>query len=248
MSVISVKNLSVKYNASDVFYDVSFEIASADYVALVGPNGSGKSTLIKAILGLLKPVKGEIYLFGKSLNEFKEWHRIGYVPQKVFLNADFPATVEEIVSMGLISKTDFPKRIKKIHRSALEKVLKIMDIEDLRKKNIGELSGGQQQRVIIARALINEPDLLVLDEPTTAIDPDSRDRFFSILSEMNKDRHVTIILVTHDTGSVGKYASKFLYFDRKIIFFGTFKDFCESKSMAEYFGKGSQHLICHRHD
>lgn len=248
MSVVSVKNLSVKYNASDVFHDISFEIAMADYIALVGPNGSGKSTLIKSILGLLMPVKGEIFLFGKHLTEFTEWHRIGYVPQKILLNPHFPATVEEIVSMGLISTIDFPKRIKKIHRTAVEKVLKMMDIMDLRKKNIGELSGGQQQRVIIARALINEPDLLVLDEPTTAVDPDSRDRFFSILSEMNKDKGVTIILITHDTGSVGKYASKLLYFDRKIIFYGTFKDFCESKSMAEYFGKGSQHLICHRHD
>lgn len=248
MSVVSVKNLSVKYNTSDVFNDISFEIALADYIALVGPNGSGKSTLIKSILGLLKPVKGEIFLFGKSLAEFREWYRIGYVPQKILLNPHFPATVEEIVSMGLISTIDFPKRIKKIHKSAVEKVLKMMDILDLRKKNIGELSGGQQQKVIIARALINEPDLLVLDEPTTAVDPDSRDRFFSILSEMNKDKHVTIILITHDTGSVGKYASKLLYFDRKIIFYGTFKDFCESKRMAEYFGKGSQHLICHRHN
>jgi zinc transport system ATP-binding protein len=104
------------------------------------------------------------------------------------------------------------------------------------------------QRVIIARALINEPDLLVLDEPITALDPETRERFFSILSDINKNKKVTIILITHDMGSAGKYASKFLFFDRKIIFYGTFKDFCESESMSEYFGKGSQHLICHRHN
>lgn len=248
MSVITVRNLSVRYNSSDVFSDVSFEIQQGDYIALSGPNGSGKSTLIKAILGLIRPAKGDIFLFDTPLSEFSEWSRIGYVPQNIFFNPNFPATVEEVISMGLIPRIPFPKRITKAYRSAIQRVLSLMDISNLNKRSIGELSGGQLQRVIIARALINEPDLLVLDEPITAIDPETREKFFSILSDINKNKKVTIILITHDMGSAGKYASKFLYFDRKIIFYGTFKDFCESKSMSEYFGRGSQHLICHRHD
>jgi zinc transport system ATP-binding protein len=248
VSIISVKNLSVKYNASTVFNDVSFEIQQGDYVALSGPNGSGKTTLIKTILGLIAPAKGEIFLFNTPIAEFNDWGRIGYVPQSISFNLNFPATVEEVIAMGLIPKIPFPRRITKSYRSSVQRVLSLMDISNLNKKGIGELSGGQLQRVIIARALINEPDLLVLDEPITALDPETRERFFSILSDINKNKKVTIILITHDMGSAGKYASKFLFFDRKIIFYGTFKDFCESESMSEYFGKGSQHLICHRHN
>jgi zinc transport system ATP-binding protein len=123
-----------------------------------------------------------------------------------------------------------------------------MDIGALRDKKIGELSGGQQQRVIIARALINEPELLILDEPTTAVDPETREKFFAVLDDLNRNKNTTVILITHDTGSAGKYASKLLYFDRAVVFYGTFKDFCESPNMARYFGAYSQHLICHRHD
>ncbi|MBI5212087.1 MAG: ATP-binding cassette domain-containing protein, partial [Nitrospirae bacterium] len=111
-----------------------------------------------------------------------------------------------------------------------------------------ELSGGQQQRVIIARAVINEPELLILDEPTTAVDPETREKFFAVIDVLNKNKNTTVMLITHDTGSAGRYASKLLYFDRRVVFYGTFKDFCESTNMAEYFGTGSQHLICHRHD
>lgn len=251
MPIISVKNLTVKYNASDVFSDVSFIVEPGDYIALVGPNGSGKSTLIKTILGLISPAEGDVFLFdnhiSRHISRFDKWHKIGYIPQRLTFNPHFPATVKEVIAMGLIPKMSFPKTIAKSYESAIDRVLSMMDIADLKKRKIGELSGGQQQRVIIARAIINEPELLILDEPTTAVDPETRERFFSILSEINKNKNVTIVLVTHDTGSAGRYASKFLYFDRRIIFYGTFKDFCESKHMSEYFGHGSQHLICHRH-
>jgi len=248
MPIISVNDLTVRYNASDIFNSISFSVEPGDYVALAGPNGSGKSTLIKAILGLIKITAGDVFLFGNHISGFTKWHKIGYIPQKLAFNPHFPATVKEVVAMGLISKADFPKRIGKSNDAAIERVLSIMDIVDIKKRNIGELSGGQLQRAIIARALINEPELLILDEPTTAVDPDMRERFFSILSDINRNKNVTIVLITHDTGSAGKYASKFLYFDRKIIFYGTFKNFCESRNMAEYFGHVSQHLICHRHD
>ncbi len=248
MPVISVNNLSVKYNSQEVFSGISFSVDRGDYIALAGPNGSGKSTLIKTILGLIKPASGSVFLFDNHIFRFNEWQKIGYIPQRLAFNPHFPATVEEVIATGLIPNMPSPKRIVKSHETAIDKVLSIMDILDLKKANIGELSGGQQQRVIIARALINEPELLILDEPTAAVDPETRERFFSILSDINRNRYVTILFVTHDLGNAGKYASKLLYFDRKIIFYGTFKDFCESKNMSEYFGHGSQHLICHRHN
>jgi zinc transport system ATP-binding protein len=113
---------------------------------------------------------------------------------------------------------------------------------------IGELSGGQLQRVLVARAIVNEPDLLILDEPTTALDPETREIFFNTLQKLNKSKNTTIILVTHDMGSIGKYASKLLYLDKSIIFYGSFENFCSSRDMGSYFGEFAQHLICHRHE
>ena len=123
----------------------------------------------------------------------------------------------------------------------------MLDIHEIKDKRIGELSGGQQQRVLLARALIGEPEFLILDEPTTALDPETRDNFFSTLKELNQNQRVTIIIVTHDVADIGKYASKLLYLDKRIIFFGSFENFCSSADMANYFGEFAQHLICHRH-
>jgi zinc transport system ATP-binding protein len=126
--------------------------------------------------------------------------------------------------------------------------MRLMDVLDIKNKLIGDLSGGQQQRVLVARAIVNEPELLILDEPTTALDPETREKFFHTLQELNQNKKVTIILITHDIGSIGKYASKLLYLDKRIIFYGSFEDFCSSADMESYFGEFAQHLICHRHD
>ncbi|OGW26065.1 MAG: ABC transporter ATP-binding protein [Nitrospirae bacterium GWB2_47_37] len=249
MQIVSVENLSIRYNSTDVFSGVTLAFNAGDYVALAGPNGSGKSTLIKAMLGLIEPAAGSVRIFGASPAGFTDWQRVGYIPQRlVSFSPYFPATVKEVVSMGLLSGKKFPKRLSSKDSAAIDRALSLMDIAALKDKKIGELSGGQQQRVIIARAVINEPELLILDEPTTAVDPETREKFFGVIGALNKSNGTTVILITHDTGSAGKYASKLLYFDRRVVFFGTFKDFCESPNMAEYFGPGSQHLICHRHD
>ncbi|MEW6586191.1 MAG: metal ABC transporter ATP-binding protein [Nitrospirota bacterium] len=248
IDVVRVENLTFRYNSLEVLNDISFGIQAGDYVGLVGPNGSGKTTLIKAILGLIRPDSGKISIFGRNISEFGEWHRIGYLPQRLLLNPYFPATVKEIVSLGLFSKKSFPKRLKKSDEAAINYALKLMDVSDIKDTLIGELSGGQQQRVLGARALVNEPELLILDEPTTALDPEAREHFYHFLRELNQERNVTIILVTHDSATIGKYASKLLYIDKRIIFFGSFQDFCISDNMTNYFGEFAQHLICHRHD
>lgn len=249
MQIVSVENLSVRYNSTDVFSGVTLAVNAGDYVALAGPNGSGKSTLIKTMLGLIEPVAGSVKIFGSSPSGFAEWQKVGYIPQSlVSFSPYFPATVKEVVSMGLLSGKKFPRRLSAGDNEAIDRSLSLMDIAALKDKKIGELSGGQQQRVIIARAIINEPELLILDEPTTAVDPETRERFFTVIDALNKNKNTTVMLITHDTGSAGRYASKLLYFDRRVVFYGTFKDFCESSNMSEYFGPGSQHLICHRHD
>lgn len=247
MSVITVTDLAVDYEKETVFKDISFSVERGDFIALAGPNGSGKSTLVKTILSLVKPHKGEIFLFDRLLCDFDEWHKIGYVPQKLSIIEFFPATVAEVVAMGLISKFSFFSKLSKVEHEKIEYILNLLDIYELKNKNINELSGGQLQRAIIARALVSNPQLLILDEPTTALDPDTREKFFKTVTDLNLKENVTIILITHDTGGVGQYAKKLMYFDRKIVFYGTFDDFCCSESMANYFGYNSQHIICHRH-
>jgi zinc transport system ATP-binding protein len=204
MKVIEVENLHSRYNGIHVLEDITFSVSAGDYIGLVGPNGSGKTTLIKNILGIVRPEDGRIRLFGRSLPEFQEWHRVGYLPQRLSsFNPGFPSTVEEIVALGLISRRRRPGYSGEMHRDAVDRALRQMNISDIRKKKIGELSGGQQQRVLIARAIVNDPDLIILDEPATALDPETREQFHAMLKHINRQKNITIVLVTHDIGNIG---------------------------------------------
>jgi len=247
LEVVSVRDVSFKYDAKEVLRDLSFSVAAGDFVGVVGPNGSGKSTLIRLILGLVRPTTGEVSLFSRPLKEFEDWGRIGYLPQKnSAINRFFPATVKEVVGLGLVPGNR--AGILRQDERALRRAMELMDIMDIRNRLIGELSGGQQQRVLLARALIREPDLLILDEPTVAIDPEIRERFFDLIIDLNRKKRVTVLLVTHDTSGIGKYATKLLYLEGSIVFYGGFDEFCLSQEMTNVFGAFSQHLICHRHD
>jgi zinc transport system ATP-binding protein len=245
VTIVDAKNLFVNFGSIPVLSDVSFSMQQGDYVGLVGPNGSGKSTLIKCILGLLRPAKGHVSLFGVDSTEMHQRENIGYLPQRIdFFNPRFPSTVAEIISQGMIAH----KRAGKNYgRSRIDNMLELLEIAGIRNRLIGDLSGGQQQRVFIARALVNEPDLLILDEPGSALDPETRDNFFSLLRELNEKKGVTIIMVTHDIGGIGEHASKLLYLDKRVVFFGGFDEFCRSENMAQFFGSASQHIICHKH-
>lgn len=249
MKCVCIEKMSYRYNSVEVLSDISVDVRTGDYIGLVGPNGSGKSTLIKLMLGLLIPTSGSVMLFGHSPADMKYRERVGYLPQKMnFFNPFFPSTVREIVSLGLVSKKKFPKRLEPADAKKIEQTLDMLNIAHLGNKAIGDLSGGQQQRVFIARSLVNDPALLLLDEPTTALDPETRDNFFDLLNRLNRERNVALVLVTHDAGTIGKYASKLLYLDKQIVFFGGFDEFCISGDMEKFFGPSSQHLICHRHD
>jgi len=248
MSILSVKNMSFSYDSAEVLRDVSFDVQKGDYVGLAGPNGAGKTTLIKAILGLTGSYTGTAELFGRDMRSFDAWNRVGYLPQRVnVFNPMFPATVREVVGLGLLAKKSFPKRFTKEDGVKILETLELMGIGDLADKLVGELSGGQQQRVFLARALAPDPELLILDEPSTALDPASRDGFYDVIKELNEKKGITSILITHDTAQIGRYANKLLYLDKKVIFYGPFADFCQSPEMTGYFGTFSQHLICHQH-
>lgn len=247
--ILSVRNLHFSYDLAEVLSEVSFTVEKGDYIALGGPNGAGKTTLIKIILGLTGKYEGTAKLFGQAVRSFDGWGRIGYLPQRVSsFNPLFPASVEEVVGLGLLSQKRFPKKFTKIDETRITQTLDMMDISDLKDKLVGELSGGQQQRVFLARALVSNPELLILDEPSTALDPVSRESFFELIKKLNQDRGITVILITHDTARMGQYANKLLYLDKKVIFYGGFDEFCKSTEMNQYFGDFSQHLICHQHD
>lgn len=248
LELLNITGLVCSYNGMTVLRDVSFRVNAGDYLGIVGPNGSGKSTLIRAILGLVPANAGRVTLFGADLAHFREWSRIGYLPQRLrFFNPNFPATVEEIVHLGLLAGREFPRRRAAGDEEKVARTLEIMGISAIRKRLIGELSGGQQQRVFLARAVVAGPEMLILDEPTTALDPETRESFYQLIYEMNRDRGATVLLVTHDTATIGKYASHLLYLDKQVIFYGDFDDFCNSEEMTDLFGKHGQHLVCHRH-
>ncbi|MDD2680788.1 MAG: metal ABC transporter ATP-binding protein [Patescibacteria group bacterium] len=246
MSVIlKVEQVNIDYNRIPALKEVSFQVESGDYIGLAGPNGAGKSTLVKAILGLEPLGAGSIELFGEQLASFSQWEKIAYLPQKHQYNQLFPASVSEVVLSGLAG---LPRKAKQGAEIRIREILTELEIASEEYKLFSRLSGGQQQRVLLARALIRRPELLILDEPTTALDPQVREKFFSILSKINKEKKTTIIMVTHDTADIGRYAESLLYLDRSLVFFGLFSDFCDSKKMQDYFGDFSQHLICHQHD
>lgn len=248
-TVIEYKNVTVRYGQTEAIRDISFSIEKGDFIGLAGPNGAGKTTLIKALLGLLPVSQGSITLFGKAQEQYTDWGKIGYLPQKIStINTLFPATVDEVVVLGLLSQKKWPKRITAHDQNRTNTILQELGISDLKKRMLSELSGGQQQKVFLARALVSKPEVLIFDEPSTALDPQSRKEFFLYIQKLNKEEHITIILITHDTGYIGNYANKLLYIDRTLIHFGKISDFCISKNVHPYFEKSDEHIIWHQHN
>ncbi len=245
--LVSVKNISFSFGLTKVLEDISLSITQGDFLAVIGPNGSGKSTLVKIILRIYEPGNGSIVLLGEDLKNFKQWDKIGYVPQKA-TNIDpfFPVSVREVVGMGLVSKKSFPRFVRKRDERLINQALEQVDLTDFKTRRIGELSGGQQQRVFIARAIVNQPTLLFLDEPTAGVDAETQERFYSMLGTLNKANKITIVLITHDLGIINKRVNKIACLSQRLVFHGTHEDFCNSGVVQELL-RGEHHLVCHRH-
>ncbi|HEX6378669.1 MAG TPA: metal ABC transporter ATP-binding protein [Nitrososphaeraceae archaeon] len=216
--IINVDNLSYYYDTFPALDHISFSVEKGDFLGIIGPNGAGKTTLFQCILGMMSNFSGEISLFGSNVKQNKKiLQRIGYVPQKKSVEQTFPATVSEIVSLGVIGKD--------IKKESIESAIEFVELGSYRNKRIGELSEGQQQRVIIAKALVKQPELLILDEPTTGIDSVAQNKFYDLLTRLNKDRGITIVWSSHDMNAVEKLASKVACIDRKLFFHGESEDF-----------------------
>ncbi|HZG73797.1 MAG TPA: metal ABC transporter ATP-binding protein [Chondromyces sp.] len=249
-SIIDVKNLSYRYERENVLEDINLSVPKGAFLGLVGPNGSGKSTLLKIILGLLKPREGDVFLFGVPLEKFKEWDRIGFVSQKAnSFNTGFPATVYEVVASGLTKKVGLFRMMGLKQKDAILKAIQSVGMENFLHRNIGELSGGQQQRVFIARAIVSNPDMLILDEPTVGIDSQHVQSFYDMLSYLNKQMGITLLLVTHDTGIITDKVTHVACLNKFLHFHGSMQQFerLDEKDMANLYGHGI-HLLDHHHD
>ena len=228
-AILSVKDLCFSFGPIEVLCGITFAVEPGDYLALAGPNGAGKTTLVKTILGLTERYRGTVELFGRRPEQLRDTWRVGYLPQRVTaFNPLFPATVREVVGLGLMSRKSFPRRLNRHDAARVRLALELMTITDLKDRLVGNLSGGQQQRVFLARALVSDPELLILDEPSTALDAQSREDFFELLLRLNRERKMAIILISHDISTVGHYASRLLYLDKHVVYDGRFADFCES--------------------
>jgi len=203
--MVALEDVSYSFGSQQVLSGVSFLAQERDFIGLIGSNGAGKTTLLRLIVGLLKPQQGQIRLFGTPIERFKEWNRIGYVPQRNHFNPLFPATVREVVLSGLYGRSKLFKRVTKEDAARGEDAMKTLKIADLADKRIGALSGGQQQRVFLARALINNPKLLILDEPMSGIDPETQANFFHLLRHMHQHHNITFLMVSHDMEMVRSY-------------------------------------------
>ena len=209
--VLEVKDLSFSYPDKSILHRLSFDVDAGDFMCIVGTNGTGKSTLLKLILNQLSPLEGEIKLLGTNSEKYKDFASIAYVSQKATnINRDFPATVEEVVSLGLYSKKGLFKRNTKEDKKLIDSALERVGMLDYKHRQIGYLSGGQQQKVFIAKALISNPRIIFLDEPTTGIDIRAVDSICCLLGDLNKNSGITIVMVTHDISSIIYHSNKIL--------------------------------------
>ena len=214
--LIKLKNLTLGYDNHIVLDNINLEINEGDFICVVGPNGSGKSTLIKGILGLIKPINGKV-IFNNLKQNF-----IGYMPQETTVDKNFPASVYEIVLSGTLNKTNF---YSKKEKDIVLENMKMLGIDNLKNKSFSDLSGGQRQKVLLARSLCATSKLLILDEPSNNLDKESKIELYDVIKNLNKNKGITIIMITHDLDHNNLVGNKILSLESKDIFFGSTKDF-----------------------
>jgi zinc transport system ATP-binding protein len=246
---IQINHLSYHYDDRQALEEINLNVPRSSFLGLVGPNGSGKSTLIKCVLGLLTPQQGQVLLFGTPVKSFKKWDQLGYVSQKAnSFNTGFPATVFEVVSMGLFGKIGMFRFFAKKHKAKVHDAIDTVGMSEYTHQNIGNLSGGQQQRVFIARALVSDPELLILDEPTVGIDSKSVKNFYSLLGYLNKEKGITLLLITHDIGTITDRVTHIACLNKTLHFHGDTKHYEDSQQeiVSSLYGHGV-HSLEHRH-
>ncbi len=243
---IELEDVDFSYGEVRVLEGINLTVEPGDFLGIIGPNGSGKTTLLRIMLGLLEPDHGRVRLFGHPPASFRQWGRLGYVPQKATLDPALPATVHEVVATGLVPTLGLWGRVRAAERRRINEVLAHVGMEAHASARIGALSTGQQQRVLIARALVSNPEMLILDEPTGGVDPEAQTSLYALLHYLNRERDVTLILVSHDIGVVAKEVTKLACLNRRLIFHGRPADFLSDAALTALYGP-SVRVVSHQH-
>jgi zinc transport system ATP-binding protein len=254
-NIIEIQNLNFSYNNQPVLLDINLSVNPGDFIAMIGPNGGGKTTLLKLMLGLLNADSGSMRIFGNRPQDVS--HRIGYVPQDVHINKNFPVSALDVVLMGRLRPGRGWSRHSQQDLMAALKALEQVEMEKFRGHRIGELSGGQKQRVFVARALVTDPELLFLDEPTASIDTKGQNEFYQILKELNEK--ITIIVVSHDLMVISGYIKSVICVSQRLHYHGhaeltgemiemMYNCTAEGTCPVELIAHGLPHRVLHKHN
>lgn len=230
---LQVENLTVSYGRGPVVQNVSFTVNAGDLIGIIGPNGAGKSTMIKAMVGALAPDSGTIQVFDDSGK--RAARRITYVPQRGEVDWDFPVTVKDVVTQGRYGKVGLLGRFSQEDRRLVEESMALVGITDLQRRQIGELSGGQQQRVFLARALAQQGDVYLLDEPFAGVDAATEHAIVDVLRTL-RDAGKAVMVVHHDLSTAGEYFDKVLLMNRELIAFGRVEDVFTQELLQRTYG------------
>ena len=219
MALITMSDVTIAFEGVAAVKNASFSVEKGDYLVILGENGSGKSTLVRAILGLVHPLKGQI-VYGDGLKRAQ----IGYLPQKSAVQRDFPASVEEVVRSGLVNRLGGRMWLGAQQKRRAAEKMRLMDVEGMKNRPYRTLSGGQQQRVLLARALCATHSILLLDEPVTGLDPDATEEMYGVIRALNRDHNAAIVMVSHDVNAALRDANKVLVINHGVDFFGTVEE------------------------
>ncbi|MCJ7445450.1 MAG: ABC transporter ATP-binding protein [Methanotrichaceae archaeon] len=218
-NAISIKNISISTEGHIILENVNLELEEGDFLGLIGPNGGGKSSLLKVILGLIKPDRGEVNIFGLTPEQARKY--VGYLPQKTLFDLNFPVNALDVVLMGRYSRRGLLRHLTGEDKSAALSALEAVGMKDHAFRQIGSLSGGEQQRIFVARSIVSQPRLLLLDEPTAGVDVAQECGFYDLLSQLNKVKKMTIVLVSHDVTAVSRYVNKIACLNQRIYYHGS---------------------------
>lgn len=239
MQIVKVSSVSFEYGSEKILDDISFSVDEGDFLGIIGPNGAGKTTLFFCMLGLIDGYNGKIKIFGEDIRRNKKiLKQIGYIPQRKSIDRRFPLTIKELVSLSITNKS---------YIDNVDKVLRYVDLYDNRNKIIGQLSGGQQQRVLIAKALVNNPKMLMLDEPTNGLDQTSQDNFYLFLKQLNDEEKITIIWTSHDLDAVNRLSNKISCINKKMFYHGTKDDFFSNDNNLKKYSESQMQIHMHSH-
>ena len=250
MIALSVENLCVKLNNHHLIENITFSVEEGSIVAIIGPNGAGKTTLVRDILGLIPHTSGSVTLLGQPFKHPDVHIKVGYVPQRLEFDRSFPLTVSELLSFTIPPVYSFPFHRKRKEKEYILELLEVVGARELADRSIGRLSGGELQRIMIAKAIVNEPKILFLDEPASGVDMEGQERFYDLIKRLNREKGLTVILISHDLNIVYRFADNVLCLNRKLVCSGRPSETLTDEVIKSVYGEmmGAYIHSCHEHN